>query len=94
MLSAIQNEKANPGNIAMHEATLRQVKTFDAYMKAVDALHNNNGLSNDTWATVLSTYCPDVNRYGYKVGDEEPLGATKEICEDNKNKPFWKGANH
>jgi uncharacterized protein HemX len=93
MLSALQNERANPGNASAHEATLRQAQIFDAYMKAVDALHNNRGLSDSTWKTVVTTYCPQISDYEYKVGNES-LGATKEICEDKKNKPLWKGENH
>jgi hypothetical protein len=93
MLSAVQSERANPANASAHDATLRQVKIFDAYMKAVDALHNNHGLSDPTWASVMTTYCPQINAYGYNVG-EETLGATKEICEEKKNKSLWKGENH
>jgi hypothetical protein len=93
MLSDLQNERANPANPSAHEATLRQIKVFDAYMKAVDALHNNHGLSDPTWKTVVTTYCPQMSDYEYKVGSE-PLGATKEICEDKKNKPLWQGENH
>jgi hypothetical protein len=92
MLAAVQNEARNPTPSA-HEATGRQVRILDAYMKAVDALHNNHGLSDPTWVTIVTTYCPQINDYEYKVGNES-LGATKEICEDKKNKLLWKGENH
>jgi hypothetical protein len=93
MLAALQNERQNPTSTGSHQESVRTIRIFDAYMRAADALHNNHGISDPTWVTLLRTYCKETSNYKYEVGSET-LGATKEICERGDSVLLWKGENH
>lgn len=70
------------------KATLkRQIIRLDSLIETADGLHNNKGLSDDSWKHVLSSICPGFEKDKYKI-KETDIPAVQSACENGK--PLWK----
>jgi hypothetical protein len=65
----------------------RQVRRFDAFIQTAEGLHNNAGLSDDSWKQILSSMCPTFERDKYQIVKIDVPGV-KNAC-DNGQK-FWR----
>jgi hypothetical protein len=66
----------------------RQVRRFDALIETGEGLHNNGGLSDDSWKQVLSTTCPASERDNYQI-EKIDLHGIKLACD--RGQKFWRG---
>jgi hypothetical protein len=58
-------------------------------IETVQALRNNNGITEETWAHILRGICPTFDRASYKFA-EINLDATRDACTQNVN--LWRMA--
>ena len=64
----------------------REARKFDALFESADALQADHGLSRESWAAVLSNYCPFGDQSGYKFADVS-LSALKAAC--SRDPDLW-----
>lgn len=60
----------------------RKALYLDALVESISALHNNDGLSEDSWIFVLRQTCAPLSKSGYKI-DSVELKSTKITCDRN-----------
>jgi hypothetical protein len=67
------------------EATLkRQVIRLDTLIETAQNLHSNAGISDETWAFIMKTMCPEFNKRSFRFGDTD-LPASKSVCDSRKS---------
>jgi hypothetical protein len=65
----------------------RRALFFDALVESINALYNNDGISNESWVFVLRKTCGALAGNKFRIGDVD-LMSTRDACEQNAK--LWK----
>jgi len=88
-----QDKLLTPSRDKSHDDELRaafkrQVIRFDTLFEAITAMHNNKGISDDTWRSITRRNCPPFSNAKYALGDVD-TPSIKVACE--KEASSWRG---
>jgi hypothetical protein len=85
-ISEVQDTIAQQGKTEPQKSQLkRSVIKYDSLFEAAEALHNNGGISDQTWDHLLKIMCANFYKLSYRFEDTD-LPATKAACENGKAK--------
>jgi hypothetical protein len=87
VLEARDKLEASP-DAALNNASLkRQIRRFDALIETAEGLHNNAGLSEDSWKQILVSMCAAYERDNYQISKID-VPAVRRACESGQN--LWR----